>query len=125
MKNKLFQSNPINYIHWYKDGSLIKDESKRHVGYRYLAAKTTTTSVELIKRRKKFVSIHTNQLNSHKFISKLKIKVSFYFASKREFIMINRLFKKRILTTLTMVCINALQMGLKATLESHLQSMVN
>lgn len=35
---------------------------------------SNSTPVEL-KKRKKHITIHTSQLNSHKFVSKLKIKV--------------------------------------------------
>lgn len=62
--------NPINYVSWYKDDLLITDGSKRHLSFRYL---TTTSLMPVRAKRKKVVSIHTNRMNSHKFISKLRI----------------------------------------------------
>ena len=61
-------ANPIHSINWFKDGSKLKDES----GGKFLTIKAIN---EHLKKKKKSLTIHTNQVKPHKFISKLKIKV--------------------------------------------------
>ena len=63
--------NPIQAIHWFKDGLRIKDDTNKHNN-------VLTSSLEagdLSRKKKKIITIHTVQHNPHRFVSKLKIKV--------------------------------------------------
>lgn len=59
--------NPVQAIAWFKDGFKLRDDTNKHV--------FTLNDNEHIKKKKKLITIHTTQVNVHKFISKLKIKV--------------------------------------------------
>lgn len=62
--------NPIQAIHWFKDGLRIKDDTNKHNN-------VLTSSLEagdLSRKKKKIITIHTVQHNPHRFVSKLKIK---------------------------------------------------
>jgi hypothetical protein len=70
--------NPINSINWFKDGFRVRDETnsfnEKYITYRNNSKLNSRAAQEHTKKKKKIVSIHTSQINAHKFISKLKIK---------------------------------------------------
>jgi hypothetical protein len=73
--------NPIQSIHWLKDGHKIKDEIRsanvnlmNNVRLALIANDQRVTSNEIVIPLKKTVRIHTSRLNAHKFISKLFIR---------------------------------------------------
>jgi hypothetical protein len=70
--------NPINSINWFKDGVRVRDEStaftEKYAALRNNTKLNSRAAAEQGKKRKKVVSIHTTQLSTHKFISKLKVR---------------------------------------------------
>jgi hypothetical protein len=74
----ILKRNPIHSISWLKDGYRLKDENNKQ--FILLNGMTSELNIQTnsneMKKRKKSITIHTNKQGTHKFVSKLKIKVN-------------------------------------------------